>query len=264
MKRFLGLLCWRGLIVALYAFLLAPLVVVLIVSFDTRPYLRFPPEHLSLGSYTAVLHNTGFLHAGLLSILVGAAAAVVSLAVGTGAAFALADQAFPGRTVMQAMFFSPMVVPHIVLAVGLMMTLQPLGLLDTLSGVVIAHVGITLPYVVRIVISGLKGLDPACEEAARLHGATAWQAFWRVTLPGLRATLVAAGLIAFLFSFDEAVIVLFIAGHRATTLPLAIYHYIQFKTDPQVAALSVLVVLASMIPVVIIERGINIRRALAG
>ncbi|WP_234394858.1 ABC transporter permease [Acetobacter papayae] len=116
----------------------------------------------------------------------------------------------------------------------------------------------------RIVLSGLKSLDPACEEAACLHGATPWQAFWRVTLPGLRMTLLAAGLIAFLFSFDEAVIVLFIAGHRATTLPLAIYHYIQFRTDPQVAALSVLVVLASMIPVVIIERGINIRRALAG
>ncbi|WP_234394857.1 ABC transporter permease [Acetobacter papayae] len=118
MKRSVGLWCWRGLIVALYAFLLAPLVVVLVVSFDTRPYLRFPPEHLSLGSYVAVLHNTAFLHAGLLSILVGGAAALVSLAVGTAAAFALGGKAFPGRAIVQAMLFSPMVVPHIVLAVG--------------------------------------------------------------------------------------------------------------------------------------------------
>ncbi|WP_264996422.1 ABC transporter permease, partial [Kozakia baliensis] len=94
------------------------------------------------------------------------------------------------------------------------------------------------------------------------HGATLWQTVRRVTLPALRPSLVAAGLIAFLFSFDEAVIALFIAGDKATTLPLAIYKYIQFRTDPQVAALSVLVVLVSAIPVLVIERNISLKRAL--
>ncbi|MFS3133951.1 ABC transporter permease [Gluconacetobacter sacchari] len=259
-----GTFCWHLLVALLYAFLLAPLAVVLVVSFDTRPYLSFPPATVSLHSYAAVLRNPAFRHAGLTSLTVGAAAASLSLVLGTAAAFALARGTFRGRAYVQWLFLSPMLVPHIVLAVGLMMTLQPLGLLDTLGGLVLAHIGITVPYTTRIVSSSLAALDRSCEEAARLHGATPWQTFARVILPGLRPGLVAAGLIAFLFSFDESVIALFIAGNDATTLPLAIYQYIQFRTDPQVAALSVLVVALTMIPVAIVERGISLRRAVGG
>lgn len=255
---------WRLLVAALYAFLLAPLAVVLIVSFDTSPYLRFPPAHLSLGSYAAVLHNAPFRRAGLVSLAVGGAVALLSLALGTAAAFALSRGRFPGRSALHALFLSPMLVPHIVLGVGLMMTLQPLGLLDTAGGLILSHIGITLPYTVRIVSSGLGGLDRDLEEAALLHGATARQAFLRVTLPALRSSLISAGVIAFLFSFDEAVIALFVAGRNATTLPLAIFRYIQFRTDPQVAALSVLIVVLTMIPVLLVERGMGLRRALGG
>ncbi|AOX18594.1 spermidine/putrescine ABC transporter permease (plasmid) [Kozakia baliensis] len=253
---------WRILIIALYAFLLAPLVVVLIVSFDTRPYLSFPPATFSLGSYSAVLHDAGFRSAALLSLVIGIVSAGLSLLLGTAVSFALARGRIPGRQALQWLFLSPMLVPHIVLAVGLMMTLQPLGLLDTVSGLILAHIGITLPYTTRIISSGMAALDRETEQAAMLHGATLWQTVRRVTLPALRPSLVAAGLIAFLFSFDEAVIALFIAGDKATTLPLAIYKYIQFRTDPQVAALSVLVVLVSAIPVLVIERNISLKRAL--
>jgi len=256
-------LMWRVLILALYTFLLAPLVVVLIVSFDTRPYLSFPPANFSLGSYSAVLRDAAFRSAALLSLVIGFVAAGLSLLFGTAVAFTLNRGHIPGRQVIQWLFLSPMLVPHIVLAVGLMMTLQPLGILDTLSGLILAHIGITLPYTTRIVSSGMATLDPATEEAAMLHGATPWQTICRVTLRALRPSLIAAGLIAFLFSFDEAVIALFIAGNKSTTLPLAIYKYIQFRTDPQVAALSVLVVLVSAIPVIFIERNISLKRALS-
>jgi len=255
-------ICWRVLIVALYVFLLAPLAVVLIVSFDTRPYLSFPPASFSFHSYDAMFHNVAFRRAGLTSLLLGAAVSALSLGLGTAAAYALDRGSFRGKSALQWLFLSPMLVPHIVLAVGLMMTLQPIGLLDSFSGLLLSHIGITLPYTTRIVSSGLTGLDRSCEEAARIHGASPWQTFIRVIMPGLWRSLVAAALIAFLFSFDEAVIALFIAGNKATTLPLAIFQYIQFRTDPQVAALSVVVVILTMIPVVLIERSISLRRAI--
>nr|WP_231875002.1 ABC transporter permease [Gluconobacter thailandicus] len=257
-------MAWHLLIGLIYLFLLAPLIIVLIVSFDTRPYLSFPPASFSLISYARVLHNSLFLQAGKTSLLIGGCSAGLSLIMGTSAAFALVRGHFPGRKSLQWFFLSPMLMPHIVLAVGLMMTLQPLGLLDTLAGLILAHISITLPYTTRIVSSGIAQLDRTLEEAARIHGASPWQSFCRVILPALRPHLITGFLIAFLFSFDEAVIALFIAGHRAVTLPLAIYQYIQFRTDPQVASLSVLVVLLSLVPIIIIERLINLRRAVGG
>ncbi|AQU88402.1 spermidine/putrescine ABC transporter permease [Komagataeibacter nataicola] len=254
-------LVWRGLITALYVFLLAPIIVVACVSFDTRPYLDFPPRSLSLGSYAGVVRNHVFFEAMLTSMLIGAIAATCSVVLGTMASFGLVRGRFRGRAVFAWFFLSPMLAPHIVLAVGLMMTLQPLGLLNTLSGLVLAHIGITLPYTVRIVSMGLSRIDPAWEEAARVHGASGGKVLWHVTLPVLRPNMLAAGMIAFLISFDEAVIALFIAGRHATTLPLAIYEYIQFRTDPQVAALSVIVIVVSLLPIIVIERSISLRRA---
>lgn len=253
---------WRILIAVLYLFLLAPIIVVLIVSFDTRPYLDFPPRSLSWGSYAGVLHNTGFLRSIGVSTVIAIIAAVCSLAFGVMVALALVRHRSAASGAVEWLFLSPLLVPHIVLAVGLMMVLQPLGLLNTIPGLVLAHLGITLPYTTRIVSMGLSGLDRTCEEAARIHGASVWRTYWRITIPSIRPSLIAAGMIAFLVSFDEAVIALFIAGNHVVTLPLAIYQYIQFRTDPEVAALSMLVVIVSLVPIVIVERSISLRRAI--
>ncbi len=255
-------LAWGGLIVLLYLFLLAPLLVVLVISFDTRPYLAFPPVGFSLGSYLAVARNADFIRAFGASTAVGAVTAALALAAGVPVALVLSRHRFRGRGAAAALFLSPLLIPHVVLAVGILLVLAPVDLLDSYAGLVLAHVGITLPYVVRTVSLALSGLEPAAEEAARVHGADPLTTFRRVTLPLAAPGLVAGAAIAFLVSFDEAVIALFITVSHVTTLPLAIFHYIEFRTDPQIAALSVLLILVSMLLMAVVERALGLRRAL--
>lgn len=248
-------------IALLYLFLLAPILVVVVVSFDTRPYLSFPPESWSLSSYRQVLANPAFVRAFHLSVMVGLVAALLSLACGVAVALALRRPG-RGRAVLQALFMAPLLVPNIVLGVALLLVLSALGLLDSYAGLVLAHVGITLPYVVRTVSLSLKSVDARCEEAARTLGASPVRVFWRVTLPLVRPGVIAGGVLAFLISFDEAVISLFVTGTRTSTLPVEIYRYIEYRTDPQVAALSVLLILLSVAVVVLVERLLGLRRAL--
>jgi putative spermidine/putrescine transport system permease protein len=255
---------WRTLIALIYLFLLAPLLVVLVMSFDTRPYLAFPPAGFSLASYAAVLRNSDFGHAAGASVLVGIVVAALALGAGVPAALTLGRGEWRGRGVAGGLFLSPLLVPHIVLAVGILLVLAPVGLLDTYTGLILAHVGITIPYVIRTVSLSLAGVDRSCEEAARVHGASPFATFRRVTLPLAAPGLVAGGAIAFLVSFDEAVIALFVANTHVNTLPLAIFRYIEFRTDPQVAALSVLLILASILIMLLIERGLGLRRTLSG
>jgi putative spermidine/putrescine transport system permease protein len=253
---------WGTLIALIYLFLLAPLLVVLVISFDTRPFIAFPPAGFSLGSYLAAAKNPAFTHAFGVSVTVGLVTALLALAAGVPAALALTSQKFRGRDVLANLFLSPLLVPHIVLAVGILLVLSPVHLLDSYTGLVIAHVGITIPYVIRTVSLSLANVDPRCEEAARVHGASPLDVFWRVTLPLAAPGLVAGGVIAFLVSFDEAVIALFISAERVRTLPLEIFRYVEFRTDPQVAALSVLLILISMMLMVLVERIVGLRKAL--
>ncbi len=255
---------WRALIVGIYLFLLAPLLVVLAISFDTRPTLAFPPAGFSLGSYLQVIHNTAFSHAFGASVGVGLLTALLALLTGVPAALALSREKFPGRGPLVSLFLAPLLVPHIVLAVGIILVLAPLQLLDSYIGLVLAHVGITIPYVIRTVSLSLAAIDRALEDAARVHGASALKLLLRVTLPLAFPGIVAGAVIAFLVSFDEAVIALFIAASHVDTLPLEIFRYIQFRTDPQIAALSVLLIAISVALMLVVERLLGLRRALRG
>jgi putative spermidine/putrescine transport system permease protein len=253
-----------ALITLIYLFLLAPLIVVLVISFDTRPYLAFPPQGFSFGSYVAVAQNAAFTRAFGVSVVIGLTVALLALAAGVPAALVLTRHRFRGRGALAALFLSPLLVPHVVLAVGILLVLAPLDLLDSYTGLALAHTGITIPYVIRTVALSLGAIDRHCEEAARVHGASAFTVFHRVTVPLAAPGLLAGGVIAFLVSFDEAVIALFIATNHVSTLPLEIFRYIEFRTDPQIAALSVLLILVSMALMVLVERVLGLRRALRG
>lgn len=253
---------WLGLVGLLYVFLLAPIIVVLISSFDTRPYLAFPPEHYSLGSYIQLAHNTTFIKAFVASLVIGMLASLLSLCCGIPAALALIRHPFRGKALVNGFFLSPLLAPHIVLGLAILLIMSPLHLLDTYTGIVIAHLGLTVPYIIRTVSISLQSVDIRVEEAARVHGASNLKTFFRVTLPLIMPGIMAGGIIAFLISFDEAVVALFIAGSRVTTLPVEIYHYIEYRTDPQVAALSVVLIAISIILVFFVERMLGLRKAL--
>jgi len=140
--------------------------------------------------------------------------------------------------------------------------LSPLKITGTYAGLIVAHLSITTPYVIRTSSMSLLTLNRSCEEAAQTLGASSWMTFRRVTLPLIASGVLAGGVIAFLISFDEAVISLFVVGSQATTLPVEIFHYVETRTDPQIAALSVVLIAISIVFVVIIERVIGLKRVL--
>lgn len=254
-------LAWRVLIFLLYLFLLAPILVVFVVSFDTRQYLAFPPESLSFGSYVKVFQNASFISAFWRSLLIGAIVGLGAVTVGTLLSVALTRRKFRGEGAVNFLVIAPFIVPNIVLAVGLVLVLAGFGLLDSYLGIVLAHLGVTIPYTVRTVSMSLMSVDRRVEEAALVHGASPLQVFWRVTLPLIRPGIIAGGVIAFLISFDETTISLFIVSIKTSTLPTEIYRYLEISTDPQIAALSVLLILISLVVVVVLERLVGLRKA---
>ena len=258
----LGRVAWNTLIVLLYVFLLAPIIVVFIISFDTRQYLAFPPESFSLGSYAKVFANAKFISAFGRSLIIGAIVGVVAVSAGMMLSLALVRYRFRGKGAVNFLILAPFLVPHIVLAVGIMLVMAPLGLLDSYPGIILAHLGITIPYTVRTITMSLMAVDTRVEEAALVHGASPLMVFWRITLPLVRPGLIAGAVIAFLISFDEATISLFIVSVKASTLPTEIYHYLEYSTDPQIAALSVILIFISIGVVIAVERLIGLRKAL--
>ena len=261
-SRIAGSVAWRALIALLYLFLLAPIIVVFIISFDSQPYLQFPPHGFSLHWYAELAHNIPFIDGFKVSVIVAAVVALAALLVGVPAAMALTRRKFRGSGAIGAFFLAPLMVPAITLGLGLLLVLAPLGLIGTYPGLVVAHAGLTLPYVIRTTMSSLMTTDTSCEEAARILGAGPLTTFRRVTLPLIRPGVMAGAVIAFLISFDEAVVSLFVVGAGRTTLPVEIFRYVQNRTDPQIAALSVVLILISVILVIIVERAVGLRSAL--
>ncbi len=251
-----------ALVVALYVFLLSPLAITLAISFSNDPFLGFPPEQWGTRWYGVLLANGRFLAAFENSLAIASTTMVVGLAAGVPAAAAIARGRFPGRDALLALFTAPLLLPAIVLGLAMLIVFSPLRLIITFHGLVLAHLVVTLPYVVRIVTVALSTIRPEYEEAAMTLGASPWQTFRRVTLPLMVPGIVGSAALSFLVSFDEVVVSLFLVGPRMTTLPVEILRYVETRTDPQVAALSVLLIAMTVALVVLIERSVGVMRAL--
>ncbi len=153
-------------------------------------------------------------------------------------------------------------VPSIVLGLALLLLLSPLRLTATYPGLLAGHLLVTLPHVIRTTATSLQTLVPEYEEAALSLGARLWQVFRRVTLPLIRPGVIAGAALAFLVSFDEVVISLFLVGPRLTTLPVEVFRDVQDRADPQAAALSVVLIVLSVGVVLLVERALGLRRML--
>jgi putative spermidine/putrescine transport system permease protein len=157
---------------------------------------------------------------------------------------------------------APLLLPTLIIGLGLLMVLQPLGLVATWPGLALAHLVIVLPFVVRLMTTAFAALPPAMAEAASTLGAGPWRSFLRVTLPMVAPGLLAAATLAFLVSFDETVISLFVVGPRLTTLPITLFRYTESRADPLVAALAVVLIVLTAIVVLAVDRLVGLSRAL--
>jgi putative spermidine/putrescine transport system permease protein len=253
----------RAIIVALYVFLLAPIAIVVLTSFSNDAYLAFPPAHWGLGGYVTLFRNETF-RAGLeTSLALGIVVTLLTLAIGTAASFAIARFRFPGSGALLGLFTAPLLLPTIVLGLALLLVFAQLGLLATFTGLVIGHAIVAIPYVVRLMLTAINNVPAPLEEAAATLGANPIRVFWRVTLPLMRPALLAAAALAFLASFDEVTVSLFLVGPRLTTLPIAVFRYVQSHADPQISALSVLLIVLTIAVILLIERSLGLMRTIA-
>lgn len=227
-------------VIAAYLLLLAPLVVVAVVSFGSTPTFDFPPKGLSLRWYGAFFASEMFLRSFKVSQGIGGVTALVATAVGTLSAIGLVRLRFRGRAAVETFFLSPLLVPHILLGAAVYLYLARLAWPTSSLTLLVGHIVIATPYAIRCVTAGLVGIDPRLEEAAMSLGASRVQAFVKVTLPLLRSSLVTAAVFAFIISFSDINLALFLAGANAPSLPVHIFSQIQFEADPSIAAASAL------------------------
>lgn len=246
-----------------FLLLLAPVVVVAIVSFSAGNFLAFPPPGLSLRWYETLLGNAEIMTALATSALLALIVAALALALGLPAAYAIARLRFPGRDLIAAILAAPLLLPTLVLGLALLLALHPLKLVATWPGLVLAHLTIAVPFAVRIMTTAIATVPPRLEAAAQTLGASPVRAALSITLPLAMPGVFAAAALSFLVSFDETVISLFLVGPRLTTLPVELFRYAENRTDPLVAALSMVLVVIALAVVLLVERATGLTRTLA-
>ncbi len=233
---------WRAargaacLLVALY--LLAPLAIVVIISFSSAQFLQFPPPGFSLQWYRNLLGDPAWTSALAVSAEILVPASLLATGLGTAAAYALVRGEIPGAAAIQAFLMLPIVVPGIITAAALFGVFRGLGLNGTLQGLVIGHTVLTMPYVVATVSSALRSLDPRLEAAAATLGARPWTGFRRVTLPLLAPGILSGLLFAMVVSFDELIVSLFVSTARVRPVPVQMWSNLRGDFDPTVAAIA--------------------------
>ena len=222
------------------AFLIAPLLAIIPLSFNSGSYFSYPMAGYSLRWYQKALLNPDWQRAFLNSLGIGAMATLIATVLGTLAALGLSRSSFPWRSVVMPLLISPMIIPVVVVAVGFYMVFAPLGLTDSYSGVVLAHAALGTPFVVITVTASLLSFDRNLVRAAAGLGAPPWTAFRRVTLPLISPAVATGAIFAFATSFDEVVVILFIGGPSQRTVPRQMWSGIREAIDPSILAVATL------------------------
>lgn len=228
-------------------YLILPTIAVVPVSFTQTDFIVFPPQGLSLKWYSVFLNDPAWRNATVTSILVASVSAIAATTVGTLGAFGLNRLTGTAARAAIWLLLLPLLVPSIVLAVAIYSALSRFGIVGTKAGLVIAHTVLAVPFVVITVSATIQKLDWRMIDAARSLGADPVTVFRKVTMPAILPGVLAGGTFAFLTSFDEIVVALFISGVNATTLPVQMWNGIRFEISPAVAAASSILLSISIV-----------------
>ncbi len=237
--------------VGVLIFLFLPLIVVIPISFNPGTVLRFPPDGISLRWYNDFFGDQRWLDAAWLSLRLGITVAILATVLALGAAVALTRFVTVGKPLLRALILSPLIVPLIVTSIAVFEVFNELGLLRSFWGLVLAHTILALPFGVIIIESALRNVDVTLEEAAMSLGASRLVAFRRITVPLIAPGLFGAAVIAFITSWDEVVMVLFVGGARNQTLPVRMFQFLETQIRPTIAAISTLLIVALLIALVL-------------
>jgi putative spermidine/putrescine transport system permease protein len=250
--RLFPVLLWiaGGLVVL---FLIAPVVAIVPLSFNAEPFFTYPMPGLSLRWYEEFFSSQVWQLALRNSIIVAISATILSTILGTLAALGLSRPECPARATLTAILISPMIVPVVVSAVGIYYAFAAVGLLNSLTGLVLAHTAIGAPFVVITVTATLASFDHSLMRAAASLGARPVEAVFRIMLPIIAPGVISGALFAFVTSFDEVVIALFIAGSEQRTLPRQMWSGVRETLSPTIAAVAALLILFSTVFLAVVQ-----------
>ncbi|KXF75441.1 ABC transporter permease [Paramesorhizobium deserti] len=245
-------------------FMLAPIVVVCLVAFTPEGFLSLPVNGFSLRWFRAIASYPEFINAFWVSLWLGAASSLIALFFAIPAALAIARYQFPGRDALSALFLSPLMIPHVVLGIAFLRFFTQAGIGGTFTALIIAHVILVFPFALRLTLAAATGMNRSVEMAAISLGAGSWTLFRRVTLPLILPGVVSGWALAFIQSFDEVTMTIFLAAPGTETLPVRMFLYVQDNIDPLVTSVSACVIAITMAALILLDRIYGLDRVLAG
>jgi len=252
-------LVFRGINILLIGFLLLPIGIVLLFAFNSADFIVFPPEGFSLRWFGKFFTSEDFMNAFFLSLRLAALTVIISTIAGTMAAIAIVRGKVPGARFLAALFLSPLMLPAILTGLALFQFYVILEVGRTFSGLLIGHVVVTVPYVIRTSTSVLYNFDVSIEEAARNLGADGLATFWHITLPLIRPGVIAGSIFAFIVSFDQFPVSLFLVKPGNITLPIQLFNHLKYAFDPIVAAAATVSIALSVMVVLVLEFTIGLQ-----
>ena len=244
---------------AIIAFLLTPIAIVGVFALNPTPYIAFPPVGVSLRWFVKFFSSPDFMSSLLLSLQVAVVVVALSTVVGALCALSLARGNLPGARLLTALFLSPLMLPAILTGLALFQVFMLSGIGRPVWGLVIGHSIVAVPYVLRTTLAVLQNFDRRVEEAAASLGAAPARVFFEVTLPLIRPGVLAGAIFAFIVSFDQFPISLFLVVPNGETLPVVLFNYIRFDLDGAIAAASMVSIFLALAVVLLLEHTIGLR-----
>ena len=239
--------------VLVMVWLVIPTLLVIPMSFSASQYLEFPPREWSLRWYKSYFNSTAWMQATVTSLKAGVLTALLATPLATMAAYGLHVSRLRHANLLLMLLLTPLVVPVILIGIGVFYAYVKLKLVNSMLGLVLAHSMLAVPVVMLVVASALKSFDLDQELVARSLGASRIKAFWMVTLPQIKFSVVTGAVLAFLTSFDEIIVSLFVSGGDNSTLTRNMFNALRDQVDPTIAAISTLIVLATTVLLVITQ-----------
>jgi putative spermidine/putrescine transport system permease protein len=253
-----------GFNAAVIAFMLAPLLIVCLVAFTPENTLTMPTTRFSLRWFKAVFAHPDFMQAFWNSMWVALWSATISTTLAVFAGLAITRYSFRGRDALNALFLSPLIIPHLVLGVAMLRLFHLVGGTGSFFWLVLAHAVVVTPYALRLVIAALVGFDRSTEQAALSLRASQATVFRRITLPLILPGVTGGWLLAFINSFDELTMSIFVTAPSTVTLPVRMYIYATESIDPLMAAVSALMIGLTAVAMLLLDRVYGLDKILVG
>ena len=255
MRRYKGL---SIISIFVFAFLFIPLLIIAVTAFGSEPTITFPIHGFTFDWFIKAINSESFQKAFILSMEIALIATLLALIVGIPAAYALSRYSIKGKKIIKSFFLSPTIVPGIVVGYALFQFVIIKLKFPVYEGLLLGHFLVVLPYIIRVVGGSLEQFDYSIEEVAWSLGCNKFKAFFKVVLPNISSGIISSFLLAFINSFNNIPVSMFLSGPGITTLPASLMSYVEYNYDPTVSAVSVLLMFATIFIMVIVEKTLGI------